>query len=235
MDVKDLLDLPKISNNKSGIYAIINIVNNKLYIGSAVKLSRRRINHFNLLNRNKHNNTHLQHSFNLYGKNNFVSVVLEYISDITKLIEREQVWIDQFDFKKDLYNACKIAGSQLGMKMSDEAKEKIRVSSTGRKLSDEAKLKISLTHKGKKKSKEHVEKMKLSRKGIKRTQEAIHKSNIGHYKPIYMLDINTNEIIKKFNSFKEAKEYLNVSTTSSISQAIKGKRRQAFGYKWEYV
>jgi len=53
----------------SGIYKILNTVNNKFYIGSAVNLnSRFRTHKANLIN-NKHPNKHLQAAFNKYGAN----------------------------------------------------------------------------------------------------------------------------------------------------------------------
>jgi excinuclease UvrABC nuclease subunit len=45
---------------KSGIYCIKNIINDKMYIGSAVNLKTRRYEHFHFLTKNKHHNRHLQ-------------------------------------------------------------------------------------------------------------------------------------------------------------------------------
>ena len=39
-----------------GIYKIINVINNKFYVGSAVDLKRRRTRHFSELRTGKHNN-----------------------------------------------------------------------------------------------------------------------------------------------------------------------------------
>lgn len=46
--------------NKSGIYRIINVINNKFYIGSAINLRKRRNTHFEQLNNNKHHSIYLQ-------------------------------------------------------------------------------------------------------------------------------------------------------------------------------
>lgn len=45
---------------KSGIYKIINVVNNKLYIGSAVNISGRFSTHKNQLKNEKHHSIVLQ-------------------------------------------------------------------------------------------------------------------------------------------------------------------------------
>ena len=59
------------STGKSGIYAIKNLINNKMYIGSTSDFKSRCRSHRTLLNRNKHFNKHLQNSVNKYGLSNF--------------------------------------------------------------------------------------------------------------------------------------------------------------------
>jgi len=61
----------------SGIYKIINVVNNKFYIGSSVDLRKRKSKHFSELRHNKHNNKHLQRAWDKYGEASFVFVVVE--------------------------------------------------------------------------------------------------------------------------------------------------------------
>ena len=51
-----------------GIYKIINVVNNKFYVGSAVDLKRRKTRHFSELRTGKHNNRYLQSSWDKYGE-----------------------------------------------------------------------------------------------------------------------------------------------------------------------
>lgn len=93
---------------KSGIYKIINLVNNKCYIGSSSNTHNRIRNHFRNLKNNKHSNSHLQAAYNKYGKENFISKVVEICSKDV-LFEREQFYINQHDFNI-LYNQTKIAG-----------------------------------------------------------------------------------------------------------------------------
>lgn len=47
---------------------------------------------------------------------------------------------------------------------------------------------------------------------------------------LYQLDLNTNEIINKFNSIKEAEEKTKIK---HISLVLSGKRKKAGGYKWK--
>lgn len=52
--------------------------------------------------------------------------------------------------------------------------------------------------------------------------------------PIYQIDINTNQIIKKFDSMASAGRKLQVNT-GHICQVCKDKRKTAYGYKWKYA
>jgi group I intron endonuclease len=128
--------------------SIVNLANNKLYIGSAASLSNRKQKHLSDLNTGKHHNRYLQRVYNKYGKDYFIFKVVEY-SEKESLLEREQFWIDRFDFKNELYNLTPTAGSSLGCKRSDEFRRKISEANKGKKLSDEHRNKISDSSKGK--------------------------------------------------------------------------------------
>ena len=78
---------------KSGIYIIRNLVNNKVYIGKSKNVSQRKNAHFNALKLNKHNNQHLQNSYNKYGKDNFQFDILEYCEE-SLLPTREMYFIE---------------------------------------------------------------------------------------------------------------------------------------------
>lgn len=108
--------------NKSGIYKIINIVNEKCYIGSAVNFKQRWMDHKKLLNKNKHHSKHLQNTWNKYSKDNFKFEIL-LTCEKEELLDYEQL---HFDELKPEYNICKIAGSSLGIKHTEETLKKLR-------------------------------------------------------------------------------------------------------------
>ncbi len=102
----------------SGIYQIRNIVTNKIYIGSAVDLNRRRVEHFYYLKRNRHHSILLQRNYNKYGLNCFKFEILSYCPR-EYLIKLEQWFLDNL---KPSLNIDKTAGSRLGSKLSKETK-----------------------------------------------------------------------------------------------------------------
>jgi group I intron endonuclease len=87
-----------------GIYKIINVVNNKFYVGSAVDLKRRKTRHFSELRTGKHNNRHLQSAWAKYGEQAFVFVVVEELSEATDLLAAENVWLKEHVGKAYCYN-----------------------------------------------------------------------------------------------------------------------------------
>ena len=116
-----------------GVYKIINIINGKIYVGSASSKGgfRKRWNeHRSALKNNQHHSKHLQSAWNKYGENSFIFEIIEIVIDVNLILEREQHYLDLL---KPEYNICKIAGNTLGIKLSDEHKKKI---------SDIAKLRI---------------------------------------------------------------------------------------------
>lgn len=112
----------------SGIYEIKNIKSLKTYIGSSKDCDKRRNRHFSELRNNKHKNSHLQNSFNLHGSEFFTFRIIEIVEKREMLIKREQFYLNLF---KPVFNINKIANSSLGVKRSEETKEKIRKANTG--------------------------------------------------------------------------------------------------------
>ncbi len=171
----------------AGIYKIENLISKKSYIGQSKDIEVRWCTHRNNLNKSKHRNGHLQNSYNKYGKENFEFSILEEVASTDSpvllkniLEEREQSWVDLYDFDM-LYNICPVSGSCLGMKHSEETKNKMSESRLGEKnhnygkhLSEETKKKMSEAQKGekhhmfgKKLSEETKLKLSKARKGEK--------------------------------------------------------------------
>jgi len=130
---------------EGGIYAFLNLVNGKFYVGSAKDFYKRYHVHKSMLINNKHDNSYFQRAWNKYGKLNFLFVILEYVEDVNLLEEKEQHWMDLTQcYNRNIgYNSRAIANSNLGVKFSQETKDKISKTKTGIKLSDAAKANMS--------------------------------------------------------------------------------------------
>lgn len=131
---------------KSGIYKITNTVNNKCYIGSTIDIIRRWKLHKTQLKHNRHHSILLQRSYTKHGIDSFKYSVILYCS-VEDLIIYEQKIIDLY---KPEYNICSIAGSLLGIKRSEETKQKMSVANKGKIRTEEQKKRMSEASKGNK-------------------------------------------------------------------------------------
>jgi group I intron endonuclease len=116
--------------NESGIYKIQSKIKPKrIYIGSAINIKNRWHSHKSDLRLNKHGNKRLQNHYNKYGEKDLqFSIIIGCLKE--SLIENEQFFMDCYN---PFFNICRIAGSPLGTKRSDEVKEKMRQKNLGRK------------------------------------------------------------------------------------------------------
>lgn len=98
--------------NGSGVYAIVNSLNNKKYIGSTSNLRKHFRQHYAALIRNNHDNYHLQNAVNKYGIDKFYFMILERCENIVDtLLMIEQKYIDELGD----YNICTKAGKLVGV------------------------------------------------------------------------------------------------------------------------
>lgn len=123
--------------NVSGIYCIINLKNNKRYIGSSKNIRLRLWEHRAELRHNHHDNSHLQSAWNKYKESNFDYFIIETCSE-DKLLEKEQYYINTLSPE---YNMNKEVNRP---PCSNESRKK--QSETRKKLYAEGKLKPSFKH-----------------------------------------------------------------------------------------
>lgn len=123
-----------IDHDRSGIYQIVNTINGKRYIGSAVNIRCRWNEHRSDLRNGKHHSRVLLAAWTKYGEGAFKFSVLMFCGR-SELILYEQMAMDCF---KPEYNSVSTAGNTLGRKHSDETKAKIAAKATGRVRSRES-------------------------------------------------------------------------------------------------
>lgn len=173
------------------IYAIINIIDDKHYIGQTSDKDFRWSEHRKQLRGFYHHSIVLQRAWCKHGEQSFIFVVLENLSDAALLNEREVYWGNKL---KPEYNVAPLGGSMRGYKHTEEARQNMSNAHKGYKHSDETRRKMSEArkgnqyNKGRKQSKEVVEhrasfhrgkvtseetkaKLSASNKGQKRSEE----------------------------------------------------------------
>lgn len=157
---------------RSGIYAITHTQSGRRYIGSAVNIVERWWQHKTDLNRSAHHNDYLSKCWRKYGEEAFTFDVLEAVSDKSQLISREQFWIDS---DNPAFNACRIAGSPLGIKRSAKTRAKLSALGMGRKHTPETLAKKSAAMRGRKPSKQTIAAGIAANLGCKKSPQTIEK------------------------------------------------------------
>ena len=116
-----------------GVYQILNLVNGKFYIGSSVNIQRRFSTHRTLLRLGEHPNKYLQNAWNKYGENSFRFIILEEVKDLSLLRDRETYYLQSTNCTNHNigYNLLNDANIGLGVKASEEVRQKISEACTG--------------------------------------------------------------------------------------------------------
>ena len=134
----------KINKNdrcKCGIYKIVNMINQKVYVGKAKNIYNRMINHkYQLNKKDKNENRHLINAWHKYGSQNF-----EYF-----IIEEEDFWIVELKATDRKFGYNLRRDSSTGLIISEETrklKSKISMGENnpnyGNKWTDKQKLNMS--------------------------------------------------------------------------------------------
>lgn len=87
------------------IYKIINLVNDKFYVGSTTNKKVRFREHRKQLRGNRHHCKHLQAAWNKYGEAKFDFVVIEEVPQDCNLSDAEDKWLQEWFGKPECYNS----------------------------------------------------------------------------------------------------------------------------------
>jgi len=227
----------------SGIYQIRNLIDNKIYVGSAVDFNNRKKRHLLNLRKQTHHSILLQRAYNKYGSENFVFEVL-------KECEREFLYTEEQKYLDDLrpyapkgYNiselacGCSLPGSKnpmygkkgldnpnFGSKRTQEQKETLSRALKGIKRSEEMRSKMSAIAKTRIGAKNPVYGKKKS------AQQKQHLSKIRSQK-VVQYDKDSKKIIKIWDSAKIAGSVLGIDA-SSIARCCRSKVKTAGKFVW---
>jgi group I intron endonuclease len=156
----------KVEAVSCGLYKIENLTNGKCYYGqTSVRLLKRKIAHFNLLESNTHHNKHLQAAYNKDGPEAFIFTIIAHSLKKEQLDDLECMLITIFNTTDPRFGYNKHPGggskdvlpetrekfrkNMLGKKMSEKTKQALRRANTGRAPTVETRKKISAGNKGK--------------------------------------------------------------------------------------
>lgn len=144
----------------------------------------------------KHHSPYLQRSFDKYGEEGFLFSIIEYGIEVSKLLEREQYYIDRL---KPTYNACKTAGSRQGLKASPQTREKLRISHLGHTVSEEYRAVLRERFKGNKIQVGNTSKRKVTPEILKQVEE-LRSTGLGCRRIAAITGLNKTTILNIFNN-----------------------------------
>lgn len=243
----DKLRILSENKDRTGIYQWEHKESGKIYVGSAINLSKRFSVYFSksYLEKNK---SYINSAILLHDYSAFSLSILEYINianldniDIKNLIlKREQYFIDILNPD---YNILKIAGSSLGYKHLEEDLIKISLVRSGTTHTEETKDKISTAMTGennplygKTHNSETRLKISIARKGENHpmfgknhSAETLLKMSLAKASNVKVINNETNETIVYSSNYKAA-EALDCSETT-IRNYLKNKKL----YKGKYL
>ena len=241
----------------TGIYAIHNKVNNKYYIGQAVDINARWIQHRSRLKCQTHENKHLQASYNKYSKEAFEYIVIEECL-IDQLDEREMYYVSQYDAYTDGYNQDLGGAGCKGYKHTDEEILKMRMVQNPKEV---LQLDMDLNIVGQWISCSHAGKtLGLSTRGIKAVCDRVNRQKtIGGYFWVYKEEYDNNiidwnyylinnaeapkrvsqysidmSLIKIWDSISQVHKELGYNATQ-ISKNCRFKSKTAYNYLWRFT
>ena len=213
------------------IYKITNLVNHKVYIGKTqLSIEERFKEHVRDSRRECEEKRPLYDAMNKYGVENFVIELIEDNISDEDINNKEQFYIKQYNSyigfeNSNGYNAT-LGGD--GKKYKNwNLQEIIDLYNNGNSCAAIARqLNLDASYIRKILKNNGIEVLSTQERAIKEQG-----------KIVYQLDINTNEIINKFDSVGQANIALGKDRRNgTIRDALRGRRghHNAYGYKWSY-
>lgn len=211
------------------IYKISNDINDKVYIGKTLdSVEKRWKEHLKDFKKNKCEKRPLYSAMKKYGSEHFKVEQIEICSD-NEVSEREIYWIEYFSSYKNGYNATKggdgkpYINKEVILLLWNCGLSVCEINNcTGYANKTITKSLISCSVN---------ENFIKERKRLKKINTAKLNSN-----SLSMIDKDSKDVLKVFNSTREACEYLeiDISKGNHIRQACKGLRKSAYGYEWSF-
>ena len=241
-----------------GIYAIQNTINDKIYIGQSIDIQDRIAHHRSSLRHNRHENQHLQRSWNKYGEENFIFFVLECCEAELDGLEKE--YIKKFNAIDGQYGYNNESGGSLNKHISEEARIKMSMKAKGRysgdknpmyhvsvpwtlerrqKLSERMSgsgnpmygIHLSVADEQKKKASERMLGDRNPFYGKHHTEDTKQKMRSANKKKKAVRCVETGEVFESSCEVQRQKGF----DSSHVNSCCNGKAHTAYGFHWEFV
>ena len=199
------------------IYQITNDINEKIYIGKTESSIENRFReHCNDAFRERNEKRPLYSAMRKYGIEHFHIKLIEETNDPE---EREKYWIEKLGSFKYGYNAT-IGGDGKRYADYDLIYSLYNQGNNYKQINE-------ITHYD-----DHTIKVALDNHGVTPQERDIRRIQT-LYKPVAMVDIKTNKILKIYPSITEAEK--ENGNTHHIADVCKGTRKSCKGYFWKYI
>jgi len=189
--------------------------NGKVYIGITSQNVDRRWRNGN----GYYQNEHFSRAIKIFGWENFQHEIM--FEDLKKdeACEKEAMLIKLYKSNNDRFGYNKSKGGEKPAQ--------------GIKHSDETKKKMSLAHIGHRNTKEHCKKISDSKKGKSNGLDGKKGKDSNAAGIVYMIDSNTDEVIRTFNGYREMNRIMGFPITP-VRVCANGMQKTSHGYKWKY-
>ncbi len=227
MNIEQAILIPRVM----GVYFIRNTINGKIYIGSSKDLRSRFYLHMRDLTTCRSTNRKLQNSVNKHGLDKFEFIIVASVLSKDKLIEVEQLLMDEHQSYKRGYNIRRFAHSNVGIIRTKEYRLKQSLARKGKKgtpCSDENKRAISAKNSGEGNGMYGQSHTKKARKKIGEASVAYWRNRI---KPKRFKCVETGcefDYIAEAVHAMKLKGYL-------IKCCLTGERNHTHGYHFKYL
>lgn len=246
---------------KPGIYLIRNKINNKIYVGKSINIRKRFGCYRSAVKKCKTDSQIITRAIKKYGWENFTIELLECFDVIDEklLSQKESEWISKLNAtdKKIGYNIRDYEEGTSRQRNSEEIRLKIKATlkslgdrsgknspNYGNKFNDETKVNMSISALNRKPG---SNKRNSSRKKNLPNDHKIKIREVcNQYKvPVKQIDKETGEVLKIWDSAKDAAEFLTGKRSKSncissvcnkyVTKKNRNLVKTAFGFKWEFL
>lgn len=171
-----------------------------------------------------------KNAINKYGWNSFKHIIVAHGLTMDQAVRMERKLIKHY---MDLGISYNIAlGGECGP-ITEEHRKHLSESKKGKPMHPKTKAALLKAITGRKVSEKTRKKLSISNTGKHHTDETKKKISMRHSKAVIQIDKNTEAIIAKYSSAKEAARAINFYA-ANITRCCKDSTKSCKGFKWKY-